>query len=73
MFISVIYDCTSLKFLPIFPSFAKAAKHVHQTELGTMACIDFFKHSSSKNTALSLLYQAWGRQLRVESEKGAME
>ena len=37
----VIYDCTSLKCLPIFRSFVKASKHIHHIELGTMACTDF--------------------------------
>jgi len=39
----VIYDRTTLKCLPIFRSFVKAAKHIHQTELRTMVCVDFFK------------------------------
>jgi len=39
----MMYDCTSLKCLPIYRSCVKAAKHIHHTELGTMVCIYFFK------------------------------
>ena len=40
----VICDCTSLKCLPMFRSFIKAAKHIHHTKLGIMVFIDFLKY-----------------------------
>jgi len=35
----MIYDCASLKCLPAFRIFVKAAKHIHRTELGTMLAV----------------------------------
>ena len=69
----MIYDCTSLKCLPIFQSFVKTAKHIHLTELGTMVCVDFFKYNSLKILPCVYFIRLGGWQRCVESEKGAMK
>jgi len=66
----VIYDYTSLKYLPIYRSFVKAAKSIHHIELGSMACTDFFKLYYLKILPCVCFIRLRGRQRCVESEKG---
>ena len=68
----MIYDCTSLKCLPIFRSFAKVAKHIYHIELGP-CCASISKYISLKMLPCVCFIRLGGRQRCLEGEKEAME
>jgi len=69
----VIYNRTSLKWLPSFPSFVKAAKHIRHTELGFVPWYASFSLKNSFKMLCVCFIRLVGWKRCVESEKGVME